>query len=86
MLYLTNLRRNSESETLSPRVYKILGDDTALPAIPSEDRFWIIDGRFPQAVDCGFRFAASKSTLRFELERDIILTETATGIPRLERE
>ena len=25
------------------RAYKILGDDTALPAIPTEDRFWIID-------------------------------------------
>jgi hypothetical protein len=30
------------------RVYKILGDDTALPAIPSEDRFWIIDEWFPR--------------------------------------
>jgi hypothetical protein len=42
------------------RVYKILGDDTALPAIPSEDRFWIIDEWFPRAVKCGLRFAASK--------------------------
>ena len=42
------------------RVYKILGDDTALPAIPSEDRFWIIDEWFPRAVQCGLRFAASK--------------------------
>jgi hypothetical protein len=42
------------------RVYKILGDDTALPAIPSEDRFWIIDEWFPRAVECGLRFAASK--------------------------
>src|ERR1700744_3647582 len=41
-------------------VYKILGDDTALPAIPSEDRFWIIDEWFPRAVECGLRFAASK--------------------------
>ena len=43
------------------RVYKILGDDTALPAIPSEDRFWIIDKWFPRAVECGLRFAASKN-------------------------
>jgi hypothetical protein len=42
------------------RVNKILGDDTALPAIPSEDRFWIIDEWFPRAVKCGLRFAASK--------------------------
>jgi hypothetical protein len=42
------------------RVNKILGDDTALPAIPSEDRFWIIDEWFPRAVQCGLRFAASK--------------------------
>ena len=42
------------------RVYKILGDDTALPAIPTEDRFWIIDEWFPRAMECGLRFAASK--------------------------
>jgi len=42
------------------RAYKILGDDTALPAIPTEDRFWIIDEWFPRAVKCGLRFAASK--------------------------
>ena len=42
------------------RVSKILGDDTALPAIPSEDRFWVIDDWFPRAVECGLRFAASK--------------------------
>jgi hypothetical protein len=48
------------------RVYKILGDDTALLAIPSEDRFWIIDEWFPRAVECGLRFAASKRpTSRF---------------------
>jgi hypothetical protein len=39
---------------------KILGDDTALPAIPSEDRFWVIDEWFPRAVECSLRFAASK--------------------------
>jgi hypothetical protein len=43
------------------RVHKILGDDTALPAIPSEDRFWIIDEWFPRAAECGLRFAASKT-------------------------
>ena len=42
------------------RVHKILGDDTALPAIPTEDRFWIIDEWFPRALKCGLRFAASK--------------------------
>src|SRR5215813_1666271 len=42
------------------RVFKILGDDSALPAIPSEDRFWVIDEWFPRAVECGLRFAASK--------------------------
>lgn len=41
-------------------VSKILGDDTALPTIPSEDRFWIINEWFPRAVQCGLRFAASK--------------------------
>jgi hypothetical protein len=43
------------------RVYKILGDDTAVPAIPSEDRFWIIDEWFPRTMKCGLRFAASKT-------------------------
>ena len=42
------------------RVCKILGDETALPTIPSEDRAWIIDKWFPRAVECGLRFAASK--------------------------
>jgi hypothetical protein len=32
------------------RAFKILGDDTALPAIPSEDRFYVIDDWFPRAV------------------------------------
>lgn len=42
------------------QVFKILGDDTALVGIPSEDRFWIIDDWFPRAVECGLRFAASR--------------------------
>jgi hypothetical protein len=46
--------------TCKHRVYKILGDDTALLAIPSEDRFWIVDEWFRRAVECGLRFAASK--------------------------
>jgi hypothetical protein len=54
------IRENLLSLICEHRVYKILGDDTALPAIPSEDRFWIIDGWFPRAVKCGLRFAASK--------------------------
>ena len=41
-------------------ICKILGDDTALPTIPSEDQVWIIDEWFPRAVECGLRFAASK--------------------------
>jgi hypothetical protein len=41
-------------------VCKILGDDTALPTIPSEDQVWIINEWFPRAVECGLRFAASK--------------------------
>jgi hypothetical protein len=44
------------------RAYKILGDDTALPAIPAEDRFWVIDEWFPRAVKCGLRLAASKQS------------------------
>ncbi|HEX4038973.1 MAG TPA: hypothetical protein VHX37_13015 [Acidobacteriaceae bacterium] len=40
---------------------KLLGDDTALLTIPSEDRFWIIDDWFPRAVESGLRLAASKA-------------------------
>jgi hypothetical protein len=29
------------------RISKILGDDIALPTIPSEDRVWVIDEWFP---------------------------------------
>ncbi len=47
------------------RVDKILGDDTALLAIPSEDRFWIIDEWFPRAQQCGLRFAASKKPVSY---------------------
>jgi hypothetical protein len=42
------------------RVCKILGDDTALPTVPSEDRSWVIDEWFPRAVECGLRFVANK--------------------------
>ena len=55
------------------RAYKILADDTALPAIASEDRFWIIDEWFPRAAECvhdscssygvPFRFDALRSSL-----------------------
>jgi hypothetical protein len=34
--------------------------DLNCSAIPTEDRFWIIDEWFPHAVECGLRFAASK--------------------------
>jgi hypothetical protein len=59
-IQLRYLHENLLTLICKHRVYKILGDDTALPAIPSEDRFWIIDEWFPRAVECGRRFAASK--------------------------
>ena len=40
--------------------YKILGDDTALPTIPSEDRSWIAENWMPRAIGLGLRFAACK--------------------------
>jgi hypothetical protein len=63
--YATNIQLRYIHESVltlicKHRVYKILGDDTALLAIPSEDRFWIIDQWFPRAMECGLRFAASK--------------------------
>jgi hypothetical protein len=60
-LQLRYIHENLLTLICKHRAYKILGDDTALPAIPSEDRFWIIDEWFPRAVECGLRFAASKT-------------------------
>jgi hypothetical protein len=42
------------------RVCKVLGDDTALVAVSSEDQDWIIGDWFPRAIAAGLRFAASK--------------------------
>jgi hypothetical protein len=39
---------------------RILGDDTALPTIASEDRAWIVENWMPRAVAAGLRFVASK--------------------------
>jgi hypothetical protein len=44
------------------RVCKILGDDTALPSIPSEERTWIAENWMPRAIECGLRFAASMTS------------------------
>jgi hypothetical protein len=59
-IQLRDIHENLLTLICKHRVDKILGDDTALPAIPSEDRFWIIEEWFPRAVECGLRFAASK--------------------------
>jgi hypothetical protein len=58
--YATQIRFRYIHEKLLSLIYKILGDDTALPGIPSEDRFWMIEEWFPRAVKCGLRLAASK--------------------------
>lgn len=44
----------------SHRLCKILGDDTALPTIPSEDRTWIVENWMPRAIGSGLKFVASK--------------------------
>jgi hypothetical protein len=43
------------------RVCKILGDDTALPTIPTEDQTWIVENWMPRAIGSGLKFAASKT-------------------------
>jgi hypothetical protein len=43
------------------RVSRILGDDTALVAVPAEDQDWIIWDWMPRAIAAGLRFVASKS-------------------------
>jgi hypothetical protein len=42
-------------------INKVLGDDTALPTIHSEDQVWIAENWMPRAVSAGLRAAASKS-------------------------
>jgi hypothetical protein len=41
-------------------VCKILGDDTALPTVPSEDQEWIAQNWMPRAIGSGLRFVANK--------------------------
>jgi hypothetical protein len=41
-------------------VCKILGDDTALPTVPSEDQEWIAQNWMPRAIGSGLRFIANK--------------------------
>lgn len=43
------------------RISKILGDDTALVTVSTEDQDWIIWDWIPRAIAAGLRFAASKS-------------------------
>ena len=43
------------------RVSRLLGDDTALPTIHSEDRQWIAENWMPRAQAVGLIAAASKS-------------------------
>jgi hypothetical protein len=43
------------------RVSKVLGDDTALVAVSSEDQDWIIWDWLPRAIAAALRFAASKN-------------------------
>jgi hypothetical protein len=39
---------------------KILGDDTALPTIHTEDQAWIIENWMPRALAVGLQFVANK--------------------------
>jgi len=43
------------------RLSRILGDDTALPTIHSEDQRWIVEDWMPRAKAAGFRAGANKS-------------------------
>jgi hypothetical protein len=43
------------------RISKILGDNTALVSVTSEDQDWIISDWTPRAIAAGLRLAASKS-------------------------
>jgi hypothetical protein len=44
----------------SHRIKAVLGDDTALPTIHSEDQRWIVEDWLPRAQAAGLRAAASK--------------------------
>lgn len=41
-------------------VNKILGDDTALPTIHTEDRNWVIENWIPRAMSAGLKFIGTK--------------------------
>lgn len=43
------------------KVAKILGDDTALPLIDTDDQKWIAENWIPRAAEAGLRVAANKS-------------------------
>ena len=42
------------------RVSKVLGDDTELASIASDDRVWILQNWMPRAVSAGLRVVAAK--------------------------
>jgi hypothetical protein len=47
------------------KVEKILGDDTELPTIYTEDQGWIVQNWMPRACAAGLRAAASKQASHF---------------------
>ena len=50
---------------ITHKVGKILGDDTELPTIHTDDQDWIVRNWMPRACAAGLRAAASKQTSHF---------------------
>ena len=47
------------------RVNKVLGGDTALVSVASDDRLWILENWMPRAVSAGLRVVASKRSQNY---------------------
>lgn len=64
------------------RICKLLGDDTALPLVPSEDQSWIVENWMPRAIAAGLRFIANKTPNAYfgKLSIDAIRTMTPQGL------
>jgi hypothetical protein len=63
------------------RVSKVLGDDTALASVASEDRLWIIENWMPRAVSAGLRVAAAKRSDNYFARVAVTEIENARGKP-----
>lgn len=63
------------------RVSKVLGDDTALASIASDDRVWILQNWMPRAVSAGLRVVAAKRSDNYFARVAVAEIENTTDKP-----